>query len=376
MAAKIAQDVSNELTWLEPLEKQTNVSTWHIWKTKCHRYEVVRSISKLNEGDNYFAVMKVTEQTNKKKIIRNDLRTLNASLLCAEHDLQEISNADILTNDMTTLVHAENNGLDRLPEISQGKGSRALEKSTKAPNNDQCGTAKSNEKGVTQVNLKESEARKLLTAVGMVAVEKCNAKRLASKVNGLPSVHEELKQPEDSTDKAMLQNVLDALQEGTKIVIVPDEVQESSAEESKESNVVVVTKKTVTTVTKTDDAGNKSSKSSKKTSQPKVEKTTKTKPAKAAASVAKEKTPKAAKAEKTKPEGKKEASGERDKFGSRVGSNLAKINSCFSAKPKTIGQLAEEAGRENMFFRKHLKHLVEAGHVVKVEDGYRLPPKK
>ena len=280
--SKTIQDVSNELTWLEPVEKQTNVSEWHIWKTKCHRYEVIRSISKLCEGENYFAVMKITEQTNKKKIIRNNLRTLNASLLCAEHDLQELSGKDVLTNDMTTLVHAENLGLEKLPEISQGKGSKASENSRTNPNNVQCGAAKPNNEGITQVNLKESEARKLLTAVGFdsKAIEKCNVKRLMSKVNGLPSVHEELKQPEDLTDRAMLQSVLDALQEDTKITIVPDEAAESQppAEESKEDkNMVVVTKRTVTTTTKTDSAGNKTV---KRTSQPKVEKVLKTKPTK------------------------------------------------------------------------------------------------
>lgn len=61
-----------------------------------------------------------------------------------------------------------------------------------------------------------------------------------------------------------------------------------------------------------------------------------------------------------------------DKYGSRLGSNRAKVNACLSKKPKTPDQLAEEAGLPNAYFRKHLKSLVERKMVVVTDDGYRL----
>lgn len=64
-----------------------------------------------------------------------------------------------------------------------------------------------------------------------------------------------------------------------------------------------------------------------------------------------------------------------DKFGSRVGTNLNKINEVFSATPKTIDEIAEEAGLDNTFFRKHLKRLMDDGHIVKTDKGYRITPK-
>ena len=61
-----------------------------------------------------------------------------------------------------------------------------------------------------------------------------------------------------------------------------------------------------------------------------------------------------------------------DKFGSRLGSDRAKLNACLSKKPKSLKKLVEEAGLASLFFRKHLKGLVEKGLVKQMDDGFAL----
>ena len=61
-----------------------------------------------------------------------------------------------------------------------------------------------------------------------------------------------------------------------------------------------------------------------------------------------------------------------DKFGSRLGTERAKVNTRLSKEPKTVQQLADEAGLKNTYFRKHLASLISEGFVVKTKDGYKL----
>lgn len=351
----------NRLDWpLMPAKQETNVSTWHVWASQCGRYEVIRSISKLNEGEDYYAAVRINPENPKKKaIIRNNMRSLNAALLCSEHDLQEKLSQDVESNDMSTIEAAEKLGLSSLSQIPKEKRATAVDKTTNVPHNSSSGSTNLQNEGESILNIKESEARKLLAAVGMEATEKCNVKRLATKLNQLPLVSAELKSPEDSADKSLLQSVLDALQEGEKISVVPDSDEGQQEQTQKESPEV----KTITKATK---------KGGKIHSEPKanVKKDGKTKPGKGAKF-----SEKPAKTSGKNKAAKKESTAETDKFGSRVGSGLAAINSCISSKSKSIAQLAEEAGRDNTMFRKHMKKLVEAGYVVKDENGYKLAKK-
>ncbi len=60
-----------------------------------------------------------------------------------------------------------------------------------------------------------------------------------------------------------------------------------------------------------------------------------------------------------------------DKFGSRIGSKNAEVNSILSKKPLTMAQIVEESGGTSTFY-SHIKNLIEAGHVKKTEKGYKL----
>ena len=68
---------------------------------------------------------------------------------------------------------------------------------------------------------------------------------------------------------------------------------------------------------------------------------------------------------------KKKKDAAMDKFGSRVGSQAAKINSCLTKKAKTMAELMGEVGAESTFYN-HLNKLVKAGHVAKTDDGYKI----
>lgn len=83
----------------------------------------------------------------------------------------------------------------------------------------------------------------------------------------------------------------------------------------------------------------------------------------------KEKSPKKEKASKG---GDKK---EQDAFGSRLGTNRAKVNAVFSRKPMTVSEITAAAGLANFSCHQHLKELLEAGKIIKMEDGYALPPK-
>jgi len=71
-----------------------------------------------------------------------------------------------------------------------------------------------------------------------------------------------------------------------------------------------------------------------------------------------------------------------DKFGSRIGSNNAKLNAVLTKKPHTVKELVDKAGIEAKEFKpgdlqlgafySHLKKLTESGHVKKTEEGYAL----
>ncbi len=62
-----------------------------------------------------------------------------------------------------------------------------------------------------------------------------------------------------------------------------------------------------------------------------------------------------------------------DGWGTREGTNRAKVNSVLikADKPLSVEEIAKKAKLPNGFFRKHLKALIEAGHVEKTAEGYK-----
>jgi len=59
-----------------------------------------------------------------------------------------------------------------------------------------------------------------------------------------------------------------------------------------------------------------------------------------------------------------------DRFGSRLGSNQAKINAVLSTEPKTMKRLMEEAGLSSTYY-SHLKSLIEKGLIEKGDKGFK-----
>jgi hypothetical protein len=60
-----------------------------------------------------------------------------------------------------------------------------------------------------------------------------------------------------------------------------------------------------------------------------------------------------------------------DKFGSREGTNNAKINAALTGKPQKMADIVKKAGLEGTYYN-HLNKMVEAGHFVKSDEGYAL----
>jgi hypothetical protein len=72
-----------------------------------------------------------------------------------------------------------------------------------------------------------------------------------------------------------------------------------------------------------------------------------------------------------KEHGKKSENKGKDKFGSRIGTNNAKVNACLSSTPKTMTQLVKEAKIEGTVY-SNLNKLVKAGYVQQTEKGFKL----
>ena|ERR1700722_10589356 len=185
--------------------------------------------------------------------------------------------------------------------------------------------------------LKESEIRAMFVALGKpdyANASKINKRRLLTKINALPTL-EFAKDPSelDKDNVTLFKRISDALQSGEPLEF------ETEAEEMKteEKTDPVVTKE----------------KKSKKTA----------------------KTPKASSNGEHKKTSPKKDKAELDKFGTRLGSDRAKVNAALGKKPQTITEIVEKAGLEKPFFRKHLKSLIDQGFVEKVDEGFKLVSK-
>lgn len=96
---------------------------------------------------------------------------------------------------------------------------------------------------------------------------------------------------------------------------------------------------------------------------PKKKKKAGTKDAKASS-----KNGKAAKKPATGKAAKGESSAARDAYGTREGTELAKINAQLSKTPKSMRELMEASGVETTHYN-HLNRLVESGKIKKDKDG-------
>lgn len=155
----------------------------------------------------------------------------------------------------------------------------------------------------------ESKARAMLVAAGFATAESWNPKKLTNVLNHLDEREDELQEIEDKDERHTLKMVLKTLAEGNEV-----ELEEEGKTKKHESN------------------GQAKRKPTKK---------------------AEKKTPGT------------------DKFGSRIGSDNAKINTVLSRKIKPMSQLVEEAGLKRGLYI-HLGQLVQKKLVKKTPEGYAL----
>jgi SNF2 family DNA or RNA helicase len=190
---------------------------------------------------------------------------------------------------------------------------------------------KSNE-GKVIMNVNETAARSLLTDMGNPRAEKLSSKALESKLNELPTMLDVLEQPKQEENSKLLKQALNAIKEGTTIRVVEEAKPETNGKAHKSTQKAHVAPK----------------------SPPKA--------------------PKAAKAKKTPTEAKNKptkAKGEVDRFGSRVGTDLAKVNAVLSKTPKKMAEIVKEAKIKGTCYN-HLKKLAEAGFVVATDEGFKV----
>lgn len=216
-------------------------------------------------------------------------------------------------------------------------------------------------KNAYELEVKRDLLVKLYNLLGFKTADKWDCKRLQKKIINLPDYIGE-NGAELKNDKAQkfLDKILDALKQGQVIVVV-DEKEDMKTEKiekdiemvkKKETKKEVVKKKETKKVVKKVKTAKKEKVKEKKNDIKKKEKVKKN-----------DITKKNEKVEK-----KAEAF---DVFGSKIGSNNAKINACFSKHSKTMSQLIEESKTKGTFY-EHCKKLIEKNLIQKTKDGYKL----
>lgn len=65
----------------------------------------------------------------------------------------------------------------------------------------------------------------------------------------------------------------------------------------------------------------------------------------------------------------------KDRFGSREGTESAKINAAITTKPQTVAEIAEAAKLTTTRVRNHMKWLLDRDHVAKTDNGYKAKTK-
>lgn len=84
------------------------------------------------------------------------------------------------------------------------------------------------------------------------------------------------------------------------------------------------------------------------------------------------KTKKEKPAKKEKSDKPKKSAVERDRFGSKLDSDCAKMNACFSKKGKTVDKIAEESGCTKSRVKGHCQYLAKKDFVENTEKGWRV----
>jgi len=176
--------------------------------------------------------------------------------------------------------------------------------------------------GDHEMNVTRSALIALFEALEFKTASKWNKARLLGKINGLPDVVDEDTDAGDNQE--LLDNLLDAVENETEITI-EDDVAKKAPAKGKEK------------------------------------------------AAAKDKAKPAAKKAPAKP------SVERDKFGSKIGTQCNLINEVMTGKPQETKAIAEASGMTVSRVKAHMTYLVGKSFVEKTDKGYKLDkdaPKK
>lgn len=176
-----------------------------------------------------------------------------------------------------------------------------------------------------QLNVKRSELVSLFEKLEFKTASKWNKARLAGKIQNLPELVDEDTDAGDSQE--LLDSLLNAIEKEIEVEITDD-------------------------LAKPKDDAPKKSKGKKK-------------PADDAEADGEEK-PAKPKAEKPKKE-----SAERDRFGSKIGTQCNLINETVTGKPQDIKTIAEASGMTVSRVKAHMGYLIQKGFVEKTDKGYK-----
>lgn len=182
----------------------------------------------------------------------------------------------------------------------------------------------------TAVEFDRSEVVSLLQELGFATADKWPNSKLKTRVEGLDKVIDEETKPTTKEGEKLLEQIQEAVNDGTEFEITGGDEEAPGVK------------------------GKKGAKPDGK------------KPGKKGAK------PDGKKPGKTKPE-KEEV--EKDRFGSRVGTDTAAWNEQITSTPKKMSEIVKDAGLERTFYN-HANAMIEAGHIVKSDEGYKLAPKK
>src|SRR5882672_8451366 len=212
------------------------------------------------------------------------------------------------------------------------------------------------------MKLSESAARSMVTAIGYHTVDKWNSDMLAVKINELLTViDDETAVKGTDEDEANYDAVVKALKAKKKIEIIADEETDEEEDENEDEDE--------------DENEDEDEDEDEDEEEEEEEEKTETKPANKKDKKAVKKTttkpaPKAAAKKKAAAKAKPDTV-ERDKWGSKVGSEAAAINTVLmKGKALSLPEIREKTGNEHNWVWNHLNlKLVKGGFITRLKDG-------
>lgn len=205
------------LEWETPYEGDdwSGFSPTVIWRSTCHRYRIGRIDGAYPR---FHSLAAINAPGAKETTIQNDMRLLSVALISVEKFHKKKTGADeVITRNYDSIIkEAEKHGLDKKP-VDRWADTAAIERLK----------ALREEKKAERFEMDEESARKLLVSVGYGKARKeFNLTQLREKLNHLDAVEHTLKEPKKQINKNRLEDCLQALAKGQKIVITKKQPNE------------------------------------------------------------------------------------------------------------------------------------------------------